>query len=79
MTSFLCEAQGRWELALCLGDMQRLIEVEVKQSAAATFILAGQRVMKAAPVELPQPVVVSETASAEGAEQPRRSGWWRKR
>ncbi len=31
------------------------------------------------PVELPQPVVVSETASAEGADQPRRSGWWRKR
>ncbi|MPZ40349.1 MAG: Rne/Rng family ribonuclease [Rhizobiales bacterium] len=30
------------------------------------------------PVELPQPVV-TETANAETAEQPRRSGWWRRR
>jgi len=30
------------------------------------------------PVELPQPVVI-ETANAETGDQPRRSGWWRKR
>jgi ribonuclease E len=32
----------------------------------------------AAPVELPQPVV-SESTASNGTEQPRRSGWWRKR
>jgi hypothetical protein len=33
----------------------------------------------AQPVELPQPVVVSDTAATDAGEQPRRSGWWRKR
>jgi ribonuclease E len=31
------------------------------------------------PVELPQPVVSSRAESGAAAEQPRRSGWWRKR
>jgi hypothetical protein len=30
------------------------------------------------PVELPQPVVTG-TGDAEAGDQPRRSGWWRKR
>jgi hypothetical protein len=34
--------------------------------------------MPAAPAELPQPVI-TESSASNGAEQPRRSGWWRKR